>query len=146
MLVSVTCRTKERSYITNIFVKIHIYTLNYHHQSFLLTLVSVRRRWGGMPEATRCWSSPARSTPVPRPPWWLWPPGTAHSPPYWSLQRERRCYHNVVKTQFKFLELPECLFKLVLALVKMEVHLFCDWKLWLKICQILYPCQLCLST
>ncbi len=58
--------------------------------SFLLTWVSVRRRWGGMPGATQCWSFPAGSTPAPPPPWWLWLPGTAHSPPYWSLERETR--------------------------------------------------------
>lgn len=52
---------------------------------FHLTLVSAGRRSGGMLSVTQCWSFPEGSTPAPPTPWWLWLPGTAHSPPYWSL-------------------------------------------------------------
>lgn len=53
--------------------------------SLPLTLVFEGRRWGGMPEGIRCWTSPAESTPAQQPPWWRWRPGIAHSPPYLSL-------------------------------------------------------------
>lgn len=56
---------------------------------FHLTLVSAGRRSGGMLLVTQCWSFPEGSTPAPPTPWWLWLPGTAHSPPYWSLEGGR---------------------------------------------------------
>lgn len=67
----------------------------------LHTWVSARRRWGGTLAETQCCSSPAGSIPAPRPPWWLWPPGTTHSPPCWSLMDKKEKVDPSLKLNIK---------------------------------------------